>query len=110
MTLTDIMNEFSDTFNDIKPFFTLFNIIKLVIFIPIASITIVYSILISIFVFGYAHQLCQFMANGDFDVFDTNVKHENYMHNFSILGIFVYTYFIFNFVMSVLMNILKKIF
>jgi ABC-type phosphate transport system permease subunit len=110
MALKDIMEEFSDSYNDIKPYLTLFNIIKFAIFFPIACFTVIYSILIAIFLFGYAHQLFQFMVNGDFNVFEANVNHENYMHNFSVLGIFIYTYFIFNFGTRIIMTVLKNIF
>lgn len=110
MSFTEITNDLYSIFNDIKPFITLFNIIKLLIFIAISSVISAYCILIAIFLFGYAHQFLQFMVSGDFDVFDSHITHDNYMHNFSMLGIFMYVYFIMNSITKITMTIATKIF
>jgi hypothetical protein len=110
MFIKEFINKFSSIFNDIKPFFIVFNLIKLVIFSVISIIISCYGILIAVFLFGYAHQFLQFLSSGDFDVFDTHVTHDNYMHNFSMLGFSVYVYFIMNGIIKVMMHIATKIF
>jgi len=110
MSFREIENEFRSIFNDIKPFITVFNIIKLVIFFAIFNIVSVYCIFIAVFLFGYAHQFIQFMVSGDFDVFDIQVTYDNYTHNFTMLGFSVYVYFIMNNIIKVILHIATKIF
>lgn len=96
MTFSDFKQNFIYIFNDIKPYLTLFNIIKTLIFVIITGIILAYCILINIFLFGYVHQIIKFASTGDLNVFNSHVTHENYMHNFFVLGIVVYCYFIVN--------------